>query len=139
MTDHILPPYCPRRYSNIVKHKAKNYDDLQRMAFDISKAMKKDTGKETGLSPLLLRGRTQPRGGSRSARDPERSGRSEEGARQPRLPRVDENASVWYKREQVIKYGGNPKMCRKARCWTMLEHEQNLDRDKILEALTGTL
>lgn len=36
--DHILPPYCPRRYGNIVTFKDKKYDDLQRSAFDITKA-----------------------------------------------------------------------------------------------------
>lgn len=48
---------------------------------------------------------------------------------------VDESA----KREAVIKFGGDPKMWRKARFWTMLEHEQNLVWCKSLEALKGML
>lgn len=42
VTDSILPPNCPRRYGTIVKYRAKNYADLQRLAFDITKAVKKD-------------------------------------------------------------------------------------------------
>lgn len=43
---------------------------------------------------------------------------------------VDENASVLSKMEEVIKFGGAPQMLRKARFWTMLATEHNLDWDK---------
>lgn len=44
---------------------------------------------------------------------------------------VDENATVWYKREELIKLGLDPKQSRQGRFWTMLETERQLDWEKI--------
>lgn len=52
---------------------------------------------------------------------------------------VDENASVGYKRVEVIKYGGDPRQCRKGRFWRMVYADRNLDWQKLGDALRAKL
>lgn len=81
------------------QHREVQGEELRRLAEDGLRDHQGHDDKYPGLSPLLVRSRTQPRGGSRPARDQERSGRSEKVFATFDYLEVDENASVWYKRE----------------------------------------
>lgn len=52
---------------------------------------------------------------------------------------VKENASVWYKREDVIKFTGDPKQWRQGRFWSMVETERILDWAKLNDTLSSNL
>lgn len=136
ITDSILPPYCPRRYGNIVKCRAKDYGDLQRIAFELSKVWKKEN---RATPPCWCAVERSPESGAARREIRQAADVATKVLGSLGYLEVDENAIVWYRREEVTKFGGIPKMWRKARFSTIRRTEHNLDWNIIKDALAGNL
>lgn len=131
--DSFLPPYCPRRYGNMVKMRVRNANDLTNIAFELTKILKKKGGSTPPTTCAVQR---SPEEGAARRRDRAMVEAAKQVLAALNDLEVDENATMW---RGVIKFAGEPKKWRQGTCWAILETERQLVWGKISDALGSKL